>query len=388
MLAPPQSAPESAAPSPPVPFSVHELDGPDQPLRPGPALCLSGGGYRAMLFHTGAVWRLYEGGLLHRMERISSVSGGSITAGVLALAWPHLDPNPTNGATAFRDRVVNRVRGLASHTIDIPSILRGVLLPGTVSDRIASTYRKHLFSNATLQDLPGPEAPRFVINASNVQSGALWRFSRPYMRDWRVGEVKNPKVELATAVAASSAFPPVLSPLVLKLRDQDYTPNSGADLQRAPFTTSVTLTDGGVYDNLGVETVWKSFRTILISDGGGKMEAEPQPKINWIEHAIRVMHLLDNQVGSMRVRQVIDSLAGGQRSGAYWGIRTDITHYGLPDAIPFPKARADELAAAPTRLQALDDSVQVGLINWGYAVCDAAIRRHVDQNLPQGRLPL
>lgn len=52
---------------------------------PGLALCLSGGGYRAMLFHVGALWRLYELGLLKPMKRISSVSGGSITAGVLGL---------------------------------------------------------------------------------------------------------------------------------------------------------------------------------------------------------------------------------------------------------------------------------------------------------------
>jgi NTE family protein len=50
-------------------------------------LCLSGGGYRAMPFHLGAVWRLNEFGLLRKLVRISSVSGGSITAGVLGLAW-------------------------------------------------------------------------------------------------------------------------------------------------------------------------------------------------------------------------------------------------------------------------------------------------------------
>ena len=54
-------------------------------LEPTMALCLSGGGYRAMVFHIGVLWRLYETGLLHDIKRISSVSGGSITAGVLAL---------------------------------------------------------------------------------------------------------------------------------------------------------------------------------------------------------------------------------------------------------------------------------------------------------------
>jgi predicted acylesterase/phospholipase RssA len=68
----------------------------DQPLSqpsPGMALCLSGGGYRAMLFHLGTLWRLNELGLMKGLKRVSSVSGGSITAGVLGLAWKNLNFN-------------------------------------------------------------------------------------------------------------------------------------------------------------------------------------------------------------------------------------------------------------------------------------------------------
>ena len=115
-----------------------------------------------------------------------------------------------------------------------------------------------------------------MINASNVQSGALWRFAKPYMADYRVGQVPRPKLSLATAVAASSAFPPVLSPCTLRLDQSDYTPGSGTDLQHEPFTTRVVLTDGGVYDNLGLETAWKRYRTILVADGGGQMAADPR----------------------------------------------------------------------------------------------------------------
>jgi NTE family protein len=51
-------------------------------VQPGIGVCLSGGGYRAMVFHVGVPWRLNELGYLPRLERVSSVSGGSITAGV------------------------------------------------------------------------------------------------------------------------------------------------------------------------------------------------------------------------------------------------------------------------------------------------------------------
>ena len=50
-------------------------------------LCLSGGGYRAMLYHTGALFRLNELGILPRLREIASVSGGSIAAAALALVW-------------------------------------------------------------------------------------------------------------------------------------------------------------------------------------------------------------------------------------------------------------------------------------------------------------
>ena len=63
--------------------------------REGLALCLSGGGYRATLFHLGATRRLHELGILGALNTISSVSGGSIFAGVLAglaigRGWPRV----------------------------------------------------------------------------------------------------------------------------------------------------------------------------------------------------------------------------------------------------------------------------------------------------------
>jgi NTE family protein len=345
----------------------------------GTALCLSGGGYRAMLFHLGVLWRLYEARLLQDVQRISSVSGGSITAGVLALRWHELSFDPVRLKSDFVPLVVSPIRALADETIDADAIFWGMALPGRVSDRVADAYDTHLFNGATLQDMP--DTPRFVINATNVQSGAIWRFMKPYMRDYRVGEVKNPNISLAQAVAASSAFPPVLSPFEMRLDADAFTPNSGHDLQRKPFTTHVFLTDGGVYDNLGLETAWKRYQTVLVSDGGGKLEPEEAPKSDWARHSYRVLNLIDNQVRSLRKRQVIDSYNSGARKGAYWGIRTNIADYKLADPLDCPHDRTMALAETPTRLKRLDDNVQERLINWGFAVCDAALRKHVELQL-------
>lgn len=359
----------------------------DQPLSqpsPGMALCLSGGGYRAMLFHLGTLWRLNELGLMKGLKRVSSVSGGSITAGVLGLAWKNLTFNAGGIASNFEQLVVSPTRSLAGVTIDAGSIITGILLPRkSIADEIASSYRKHLFGSATLQDLPSDaDGPRFVINATNVQTKVLWRFSRPFMGDYRVGLIRNPTIELAVAVGASSAFPPFLSPAVLKLQPADFDPTTKGDLQIEPYTSTVFLTDGGVYDNLGLETAWKSYNTILVSDGGGATADEPEPKRDWLEHIYRVLELINNQVGSLRKRQVITSYQMALRKGAYWGMRTNIADYQLSTAMNCPFAQTLTLANTATRLKKLESVLQERIINWGYAVCDAAIRTHVNTAAP------
>ena len=347
--------------------------------RPGLALCLSGGGYRAMVFHLGTLWRLNELGWLKKLVRVSSVSGGSITAGVLGLKWKKLAFDQNGHASNLVDEVVKPVMDFAGHTIDEKSIFGGILNPfKSIADEVANAYRKYLFGTATLQDLPNDsEGPRFVINATNVQTKVLWRFSKRFMGDYRVGLVLNPQSELAIAVGASSAFPPVLSPVTLKLDPKQFDPSSAGDLQKPPYTEQAILTDGGVYDNLGLETAWKEYDTILVSDGGGATADEPHPHTDWALHSYRILQLLNNEVGSLRKRWVVGSFAIGLRKGAYWGIRTDIANYKLADALPAPFANTSVLADTPTRLKEMDRSLQQRLVNWGYAVCDAAMRAHV-----------
>lgn len=359
-----------------------EHDEPDVTAGPreGIALCLSGGGYRAMLFHVGALWRLNDAGYLPRIARYSSVSGGSIAAAALATAWTDLDFDAvTKVAKQFGNRFVDAVRTLASHTIDAGAVLSGALLPGrAIATQVERAYHEHLFGARTLQDLPSD--PRFIFNATNVQTGALFRFSRPYLADWRLGMVDHPTVPLAAAVAASSAFPPVLSPFRLPLKGATWRAATG-DLTGRAYRRRPVLTDGGVYDNLGLETAWKAYRTVLVSDGGGQMADDPRPARDWVRHSMRVTALLDHQVRNLRKRQVISSYQTGTRTGTYWGIRTNIADYGLADPLLCDHNATMRLAVVATRLKTLDATTQERLINWGFAVCDAAMRRWVDPAL-------
>src|SRR5262249_16259550 len=126
---------------------------------------------------------------------------------------------------------------------------------------------------------------------------------------------------------------------------------------------------------------WKRYDTILVSDGGGHLQPEPEPKVDWARHAYRVLSLVDNQVRALRKRQVVGSFQANERKGAYWGIRTDIAAYG--DAVQFPSSAAAtlKLANIETRLARLEPEAQERLINWGYAVTDAALRRYLDKHL-------
>ena len=358
----------------------------DAATRNGAALCLSGGGYRAMLFHVGSIWRLAQLGFLPKLERISSVSGGSITAATLALAYDELRATePARIDEAYDRLVARRVRSLAARTIDVSAIITGLASLGGVSRRVAKTYHDHLFGELSLRDLP--DAPEFVFCTTNVQSGALFRMTKKYAWDYKVGRIDRPRIRLAKVVAASSAFPPFLSPFTLHLEPSDFEPGSG-DLDRQDLQRRVLLTDGGVYDNLGLEPV-DQFRTIIASDGGGQMDVEPKPARDWPRHAFRILGVIDNQVRSLRKRWLIRQYKNGSRDGAYFSMRSHPSRFGSPPGcVDFEPARGEALARTPTRLKALPDSLQERLINLGYALCDAAMRAHVaDEPLAPAELP-
>lgn len=345
----------------------------------GLALCLSGGGYRAMVFHVGVLWRLNEVGLLAKLDRISSVSGGSITAGVLAKNWKQLAWGAGQVAANLEDLLVKPVRRMSQTALDVKAVLGGILPFGdSAADRVAAAYRKHLFEDTSLQDLP--DTPRFVFNSTNLESGVLLRFSKPYLADYRVGRILNPDLPLAVAVAASSAFPPVLSPCTLHLKGRSWIDEQGNTLTQPGFRDEIQVTDGGVYDNLGLETAWKRYRSIIVSDAGGQVADDADPATDPLRQSTRVLDLIQNQVRALRKRQVIGSFKSGLRQGMYIGIRSQVAKYGGA-ILPANPERTRELAELKTRLAPLSDTDQERLINWGYTICDAGLRTHLSGEL-------
>jgi NTE family protein len=351
-------------------------------VQDGLALALSGGGFRATLFHIGTLLRLNELGVLSKLDRISSVSGGSITAGMLARSWSTLTWEK-GVALNLVVAVIEPLRAFCRLSIDAPAIGEGLLLPWKrASDVVREAYEDHLFGNYSLRELP--DRPRFVINATNLQTGRSFRFSKPYMGDYRLGLIRDPNVSLSLAVAASSAFPPVLSPLEFDAPGA-FQFVKGADLNANPsYTRKLYLTDGGAYDNLGLETVWNRYKTVLVSDAGAPFGIGEEIHTDWLAQARRALDIATDQSRALRKRALIDDFKRATRDGSYWGIETKITNYGLADAMPCDPAIVGPLAQIRTRLNKFSDDEQGHLVNWGYALCDGAIRKHVGTLIPAG----
>ncbi|HLH90778.1 MAG TPA: patatin-like phospholipase family protein [Xanthobacteraceae bacterium] len=372
-------------------------------LEPGIALALSGGGFRAMLFHAGALMRLHQLGILARVARISSVSGGSIAAGFLAAAWKSLA-----GASSdqFKQMYVDPILAFSRERIDVGDILTG-FLPGTsASAQVAASYDKALLHNITLQDIP--DAPQFVFCATNLQSGVLWRFTKAYAGDYVVGRIDKPAFPLSTAVAASSAFPPFLSPVVLNPAAGSVTDwpgraaGAGGVIDPAPYRARVLLADGGVYDNHGLEPVVKRYMTVLASDGGAPFGRSVDVATDPVRQLQRVYDVTDNQVRALRRRDLIGRFQAAQaaqangtlkpdgtdpqaRFGTYWGIDTDPTKAAPPGALAWAPATVNALAHLATRLSDPGEMPAKQLVNWGYTICDRCVRSYYDVADIQGK---
>jgi NTE family protein len=367
-------------------------------------LCLSGGGYRAMLFHGGALARLNELGWLRKLDAISSVSGGSIAAGLLGSVWPRFAWNERDVATNFDDVYLRLLLEFSQTTADFSSIAYGVSAPWTTaSKQVAKRYRSLFGFDANLRTLPN--RPRFIFCASNLTTGSLFRFSKRYLADYRLGQHFEPDIHLAIPVAASAAFPPALSPLRLDLRPFNFEMRPGdgevppsvdpALLQRA------VLTDGGVYDNHALQPLLHRCRMLLVSDGGAPWSTSRSGFYRWTSQLKRVLYMTDNQVRALRRQDLIGRFIGSadraldhlpaesevrqyfSLRGTYWAISTDPTRYPAEHGL-LAEEKWTRLAGVGTWLHFLGDQETEDLVNWGYLMSDLALRSYVDPSIPAG----
>ena len=345
----------------------------------GIALCLSGGGYRAALFHLGTVRRLNELGILSQVATVSSVSGGSILAAHLAET---VRPWPEPGAVlpSWDERVAKPFKRLTGRNIRTAPFLKRALPWNwgggrSAVDSLADAYQRHL-TRLRLPELP--ERPAFIFCSTDMSYGVNWVFSKARVGDWQLGYLRpGPDWPVARAVAASSCFPPVFAPLRLRLEPQMLRGGrASAGPRRDAAVARLGLTDGGVYDNMGLEPVWRTHRAVLVSDGGATFDFGPDAGLLW--RLQRYTSIVSRQASGVRRRWLMAGYRRGELAGAYWGIGNSAADHDRLEGYS-PPLVDEVIARVRTDLDAFSEAEQAILENHGYVVADCAVRRYAPQ---------
>lgn len=354
-------------------------------------LCLSGGGFRATLFHVGSLRRLNELCILSRVAESTSVSGGSITNGVLATRWERLKASEQEGVFTVFDELVARPiyefcrKDLRTQVLlwdrlnplDWPKFMRSDY---SATDRVALRYAEDLDLGGPLTTLP--TSASFVFCATNLENGTIWTFDRASMGDWFVGRTPCADTSVAQAVAASSAFPVTFPPLRLSFEPARTFSGGHGNAAERQEKAQVTLTDGGVYDNLGLEPVRTGFAFLLVSDAGAPLHHEEMPSLNPYTRVTRSLDAIWNQVGAQRKRWLIELFESKRAEGAYWGLSSKVANYHLPGAPGYPDEVVELISRVRTDLDPFTEGEIACLENQGYAMANAAVLRWATHLLP------
>ncbi|GAB1266596.1 patatin-like phospholipase family protein [Aurantivibrio infirmus] len=349
-------------------------------------LAISGGGYRATLYSLGSLWRLNDFGLLPRIKTITSVSGGSITTGYLASKWESLNFDDRGVAGNFKSEIASPLQAFCSQNLDVMAAIRGIFsFTNSVGDEVAKAYDKNLFHGAKLQDL-SDHSPEFLFYGTNYQTGSSVRIEKSKLLDYKIGLYPNPDLSMAKVAGISSAFPPVMSPVIVKTN-----PDLWLEIPTAKYFNNrklrkkLILSDGGVYDNLGLEAIWKNsghYSHVLACDAGAPFSISPKVKTNWFSQFLRASSIMTDQQRALRKRKLLENYlnldAEGRHKvygGTYFGITTHIGDYDFYDSMCKDTATTESLQNIRTRLNKFTEREQAYLINWGYALTDTAIRR-------------
>ena len=342
--------------------------------RPRIALALSGGGSRAAAFHLGCLRGLRNAGLLEDVAVMSSVSGGSVLAALYCSTPGNFDEFETKARQVLRDGFF---RGALRAAVTTPEGVLALITFGLVlGERLAAmmvglallpfaSVRNHLrwlkepavrrlasrttilrrafdktFGHRALAELRH-DRPPLVIIACELRAKAAIYFTAARIQCWRYGEAAAQGVSLADAVAASAAHPLLLPALDVSMT---FTRRSETRVRR------LTLTDGGVYDNLGLAPFWP---------GRDPAISMPVPEFDRII-ACRADYPLDVGVPSVslvpRLRAAFECVHARAQNSAISRLH-DLAAAGRLRGILHPYLGQDDarLAAAPADLVPRDD---------------------------------
>jgi len=350
-------------------------------------LALSGGGFRATLFHLGVIRFLRDCNLLHKVKLISSVSGGSILAAHLALNWNKYKGEKNDFNSAERE-ITNfikcdlRNRSLRRWFCWIIIPVRLVTLLFFRSGRkpqdrcsftaIFQNHFEELYQGATFRDLNSVQDLEVHMLATSLTTGELCKFTNTSFevigdKEQQPIAISFPKLSLA--MAASAAFP-LLCPAV------PITPEilgrNESELKR-----SHVLSDGGILDNLGFQELARVAKLrneanglLIVSDAGANFDWETQKRYSFVISLfrnIRANDIVMRQAGKL----VLENTHVGSLGLCTIDIHRQLNGKELYALRPEHQTVARNVR---TDFNAFSDAEISVLIHHGYAEAHAALR--------------
>jgi NTE family protein len=364
--------------------------------RPWLGICLSGGGYRAALFHLGCLRRLNELGLLPLVKTVSATSGGAIAGGLLARVWPRLETSDAGNFGNFEQLVEKplwqfaeqRIRGGFSIWDRLQPKNWGKMWRGEYSstDRLAAYFDRRITQKQLLTTLP--DEPRFLFLATNLATGGVWELSRERVGEALVGFTPPGPVSVGEAMAAAAADPMILPPMILRFQPRDFHGSTlGPDGDS--LRTVAPLVDGSIRDCMALGPAWRSHRLLIALDAGRPFDRDPKYD-DWLGNRLwRSLAVAERQAKELTKRWFVSSLIAGNHEGAYIHLGAYHGHYGLDGSVGYSADVVDEIAGIKVSFAPLTPDAARIVVNHGYTIADAAVRRYLPgQFLPNVPLAL
>jgi NTE family protein len=290
-------------------------------------LALSGGGMRAAIYHLGILKYLAsaksgKGVLFDNITSISSVSGASLCVGAILA----VNNNKWLNGKDFLNRTLPRVREMMlSCDIQESALRRLPYSPRYWENRveiIAVMLEKKWGIKGFLQDLPVfPDCPYWEINCTAFETGGCFRIRRDYMGGCSIGYAQKPNPPVSRMIAASAGFPVLIGPYTLKTKavSEAWTKDKfgGDEVKVEP---KYTLWDGGVYDNLGLEALYKigggldsEIDFLIVSDASAPIVFQKRMGTVSFSNMKRLIDIATYQVCTLRRREFqTDAVRKGQ----------------------------------------------------------------------------
>jgi predicted acylesterase/phospholipase RssA len=358
-------------------------------------LALSGGGFRASIFHLGVIRRLEELGIMQDVDVISAVSGGSIVAAYYVCEMerrlrlvPSEEESPNHRRVKIFEEIAEDFLKALDHNLRsraivftpfyhpwlfVKTLFLKPFRAGARSELIQKEYDKWFYYGSTMDQLPCARAgttkagglfgPKLLLNTTSLLTGKARVFSRePVSYVNEMSKVNDNVLPLSRVVGASSGVPGLFPPTTI-----------AGDI----------LVDGGVVDNQGIGTLMNDLsrcNLLIVSDASGQMEVRDSIGRGELPVLLRTNGILQFQVRN----QILDILVGWKHLNpevrfAFVHLFLNLKDRGAPNRVSSEYISA--IGRIRTDLDQFSYVEREALMYHGYSLIDSQLKRYCKDKL-------